>query len=67
MREFQGAGAPRLFHVRTRPKAELIRAARGWALTLLTVPIALTLAALAADGPQTWLSLTLAAGRLRAG
>ena len=61
------AGAPRLLHARTRPEGELIRAARGWALGLLGVPVALTLAALAADGPQTWLTLTLVAGLLAFG
>jgi len=61
------AGAPRLMRARQRPEGELIRAARGWALVLLTVPVALTVAALAADGPQTWLTLTLVAGLLAFG
>ena len=58
------AGAPRLLQARSRPEAALIHAARGWALALLAVPVLLTLAALVADGPQTWLTVVLVAGLL---
>ncbi|MGR3620405.1 MAG: organoarsenical effux MFS transporter ArsJ [Roseovarius sp.] len=70
------AGAPRLMRARARPKGDLIRAARGWALALLAVPVLLTGAALLAvpvlltgaallaDGPQTWLTIMLVTGLL---
>ena len=58
------AGAPRLLRARSRPEGALIRAARGWALALLAVPVGLTLAALLADGPQAWLTGVLVAGLL---
>lgn len=58
------AGAPRLLRARSRPEAALIRAARGWALALLSVPVGLTLAASLADGPQAWLTAVLVAGLL---
>lgn len=58
------ASAPRLLRAHARPEAELIRAARGWALALLAAPAALSVAALAADGPQPWLTVTLVAGLL---
>ncbi len=58
------AGAPRLLQARSRPEAELIRAARSWALVLLAVPVGLTLAAIMADGPQAWLTGVLVAGLL---
>jgi len=58
------AGAPRLLRARSRPEGALIRAARGWALALLAVPVGLTLAAVMADGPQAWLTGVLVAGLL---
>jgi hypothetical protein len=58
------AGAPRLLRARSRPEADLIRAARIWALALLSVPVGLTLAAMAADGEQAWLTGVLVAGLL---
>lgn len=58
------AGAPRLMRARDRPEGDLIRAARGWALALLAVPVLLTGAALLADGPQTWLTIMLVTGLL---
>jgi len=51
----------------SRPEGDLIRAARGWALALLAVPVALTVAALLAGGPQTWLTVTLVPGLLAFG
>ncbi|MFP4450761.1 MAG: organoarsenical effux MFS transporter ArsJ [Rhodosalinus sp.] len=61
------AAAPRLLRAATRPEAELIGAARGWALLLFLVPAALALAALAAPGPAPWLTATLVAGLLAFG
>ncbi|MFW5655506.1 MAG: organoarsenical effux MFS transporter ArsJ, partial [Roseicyclus sp.] len=58
------AAAPKLLRATTRPEAELVGAARGWALALLAVPAALTAAALAAQGPEPWLTATLVAGLL---
>ncbi|NBD30347.1 MAG: organoarsenical effux MFS transporter ArsJ [Alphaproteobacteria bacterium] len=58
------AYAPRLLRAARRPEADLVRAARGWALALLVVPAILTGAALAADQPQTWLTATLVGGLL---
>ena len=61
------AAAPRLLGAATRPEAELIGAARGWALLLFIVPAALAAAALAAPGPGPWLTATLVAGLLAFG
>jgi len=58
------ASAPRLLRARTRNEAQLVGAARNWAWALATVPAALTVAAWAASGPQTWLTMTLVAGLL---
>ncbi|SIT88446.1 hypothetical protein SAMN05421665_2715 [Yoonia rosea] len=58
------ANAPRILRAKTRPEAELITAARGWAWALAVVPAALTLAAIFAQGPQMWLTLLLIAGLL---
>ncbi|MEO0782676.1 MAG: organoarsenical effux MFS transporter ArsJ [Pseudomonadota bacterium] len=61
---FVQASAPRLLRAATRPEAEFVGAAKGWAWTLTVIPAALTVAALIADGPQTWLTMTLLAGLL---
>ncbi|MGS4944872.1 organoarsenical effux MFS transporter ArsJ [Meridianimarinicoccus sp. RP-17] len=61
------AAAPKILRARNRPEADLIAAARGWAGLLLAVPTALTVAALAAGGPQDWLTATLVAGLLAFG
>ncbi len=58
------AAAPRLLRAATRPEAELIGAARGWAASLVLVPAALTVAAAVSPEPQPWLTMTLAAGLL---
>jgi len=58
------AAAPRLLRAASRPEAELVSAARGWAWALAAVPAALTAAALASSGPQPWLTVTLVAGLL---
>ena len=61
------ATAPRLLRAATRPEAELVRTARGWAWTLAAIPAALTAAALVSAGPQPWLTVTLVAGLLAFG
>ena len=58
------ASAPRLLRASARPEVELVRAAKGWAWTLAAIPAALTAAALAANGPQTWLTIVLVVGLL---
>ena len=55
---------PRLLRVSTRPTGELVGAAKGWACALAVIPAVLTAAALAGDGPQTWLTIVLVAGLL---
>ncbi|KQI73655.1 MFS transporter permease [Loktanella sp. 5RATIMAR09] len=61
------ANAPRILRAKSRPEAELITAARGWAWALAIVPAALTVAAMFAQGPQMWLTLTLILGLLAFG
>ncbi|RFP89492.1 MFS transporter [Rhodobacteraceae bacterium 63075] len=61
------ANAPRILRAKARGEGELIAAARGWAWALAAVPAALALAALAAGGPQGWLTVTLVAGLLTFG
>jgi len=61
------ASAPKLLRAKARPESALVGAARGWALALLTVPVALTLAALVAGEPTPWLTATLIAGLLAFG
>lgn len=61
------AGTPRILNAAARSQADLIRAARNWAGALFLVPATLTLAALAATGPQPWLTITLVAGLLAFG
>ncbi|MCC6008996.1 MAG: organoarsenical effux MFS transporter ArsJ [Rhodobacteraceae bacterium] len=58
------AAAPRLLRAASRPEAALVAAARGWALALMTVPAALTAAALLAPGPGPVLTMVLVAGLL---
>ena len=61
------AAAPRLLRAATRPEADLVGAARGWAGLLFLVPAALTAAALASPDPQSWLTVTLVVGLLAFG
>ena len=56
--------APRILRAKTRPTSELITAARGWAWALAMVPAVLAVAALGANGPQNWLTLSVVAGLL---
>ncbi|WP_438839471.1 organoarsenical effux MFS transporter ArsJ [Alloyangia pacifica] len=58
------AAAPRILRAKTRPEAELIRAARGWAAALFVVPAALTVAVLLSPGPQMWLTVVVVVGLL---
>lgn len=58
------ANAPRILRAKSRPTADLMAAARGWAWALAVVPAVLAVAALAADGPQDWLTLSVVAGLL---
>jgi len=58
------ANAPRILRARTRPKDELIKAARGWAWSLAAVPSILTGIAIIAGAPQLWLTLSLVTGLL---
>jgi len=58
------AAAPRLLRAATTPERDLVGKARGWAWMLGAIPAALTTAALAADGPQPWLTVVLLAGLL---
>lgn len=61
------ANAPRILRAKTRPGHALIAAARKWAWGLALVPAALTCAALAAEGPQTWLTISIVVGLLAFG
>ncbi len=58
------AAAPRLLNAARRTDTALARAARNWAWGLFLLPAALTAAALAAPGPEPWLTATLVAGLL---
>ena len=61
------ASAPKILRASNRTEGALIRAAQNWAAALFCVPAALTLAALVANGPQTWLTVTLVLGLLAFG
>ncbi|SEN58793.1 hypothetical protein SAMN04488003_12212 [Loktanella fryxellensis] len=58
------AAAPRILRAGMRSPASLVGATRGWAAALAVVPALLTMAVLAADGPQNWLTATLVIGLL---
>ncbi|KGM86812.1 hypothetical protein rosmuc_03106 [Roseovarius mucosus DSM 17069] len=58
------ASAPKILRAKSRPEAELIASARGWALALCGVPAVLTALALMAGGAQPWLTVALVAGLL---
>ncbi|WP_348541146.1 organoarsenical effux MFS transporter ArsJ [Thalassococcus arenae] len=58
------ANAPRLLGAATRPEAELVAAARHWAVALAVIPAALALAVWVAGAPQGWLTGLLVAGLL---
>ena len=58
------AYAPRALRAATRPEAQIIAAARNWALALTTVPAALAALVVWTDGPTPALTATLIAGLL---
>lgn len=58
------ANAPRILRANTRSEHELIAAARRWAWGLVTVPVVLACAAIAASEPQAWLTISIVAGLL---
>jgi hypothetical protein len=58
------AAAPRVLRAASRPEADLIRAARGWAAVLCVVPAALALAVALSDGPSPVLTAAVVAGLL---
>jgi len=64
---FVQASAPRLLRASKRPEVVLVRAARSWAWILAVIPAALTVAAFASAGPQTWMTVTLVVGLLAFG
>lgn len=61
------ASAPGLLRAASTPERELVARARGWAWRLAVIPAVLTAAALAAGGPQPWLTVTLVVGLLAFG
>jgi len=61
------ANTPKLLKATQRSAAELVDGARGWALRLLVVPLALTVASAMSPEPQTWLTVTLVIGLLAFG
>ncbi|MGJ8606121.1 MAG: organoarsenical effux MFS transporter ArsJ [Marivita sp.] len=58
---------PKLLRAADRDAGALVVDARTWALLLLVVPVALTVAALLSPVPQTWLTVTLVIGLLAFG
>jgi hypothetical protein len=56
--------APRILNAKSRTTAELISVTRLWAWALTLVPGVLAVAALLANGPQHWLTLSLVLGLL---
>ncbi|MEO0912439.1 MAG: organoarsenical effux MFS transporter ArsJ [Pseudomonadota bacterium] len=61
------AGAPRFLRASARPEAELVAAARGWALVLAVVPAVLALVVLLAGAPSGWLTAVVVVGLLAFG
>ena len=61
------ANTPKLLKATQRSAAELVDGARGWALRLLVVPLALTVASAMSPEPQTWLTVSLVIGLLAFG
>ena len=58
------ANTPKLLKAAERSGGALIADARKWAFLLLSVPVALTAAAVLSPEPQTWLTVTLVIGLL---
>ena len=61
------ASAPRILRAKSRSTSQLISAARGWAWAFAMIPAVLAGATLIANGPQTWLTLTIIGGLLMFG
>ena len=58
------ANTPKLLRAADRGEAALIGDARKWAVLLLSVPVALTVAAVMSPEPQMWLTVMLVVGLL---
>jgi hypothetical protein len=58
------AAAPRVLKAASRPEAELIGAARGWAASLAVIPALLAVAVVMSGGPAPGLTVTLVIGLL---
>ncbi|MEQ5870378.1 organoarsenical effux MFS transporter ArsJ [Sagittula sp. NFXS13] len=58
------AYAPRVLRAATRPEAELVTAAKGWAMALVPVPLVLAVLVGVAGGAAAWLTATIIAGLL---
>ncbi|MDP3340724.1 organoarsenical effux MFS transporter ArsJ [Frigidibacter sp.] len=61
------AAAPKIVRAQGRPAGEITRIAARWVALLTVIPFALAGAALLADGPSTWLTVTLIVGLLAFG
>lgn len=58
------AWAPKALKAATRPEAEIVAAARSWALWLVPVPVILAALVLASGAPAPWLTATIIGGLL---
>ena len=56
--------APRVLRAASRPEAELVGVARGWALALCVIPLALAATVVLAGTPVGWLTVSLVIGLL---
>jgi len=61
------ASAPRILRAASRTEAQLIAAARTWALLLAVVPAGLAVIVLLTGEPAPWLTVTIVAGLLAFG
>ena len=61
------AAAPKIVRAQGRPAGEITRIAARWVALLTVIPFALAGAAWLADGPSTWLTVTLIVGLLAFG
>ncbi|EBA09468.1 organoarsenical effux MFS transporter ArsJ [Sagittula stellata] len=61
------AWAPKALRAATRPEAEIVAAARGWALALVPVPLSLAVLVATTGAPAPWLTASLIAGLLAFG
>ncbi|GAA4216657.1 hypothetical protein GGQ68_002919 [Sagittula marina] len=58
------AYAPKVLRAATRPEAQLVTAAKGWAMALVPVPLVLAVLVSVAGGAAAWLTATIIAGLL---